>query len=127
MTNHVYLYDVPVVSYPHGLTVADKLDCYQYLLDDAMMECVRLSDDLCLVCDDEGLIKGLPVNRVIHVMHGSQERMTLEIHGPFFIVGTRGPEFVSISDRKMRKIHDAFTRRYYIDRNVYLDMEEISK
>lgn len=72
------------------------------------IEVVYLSDVLCLVCNDEGAINGMPLNRII-----LNERIdgtplgALNIHGNFFVCQYDGPDLTSIPKTRIDLIMDA--------------------
>lgn len=53
------------------------------------IESITVDDNVCILCDEEGRIKGLPVT----VSYGRYDFV-----GPVLWVGTSGEEFCSISD-----------------------------
>ena len=58
-------------------------------------------DDLaCLVCNDEGLIHSMPLNRRVPVYD--------VIAGPFFVCGLRGSNFSSLTDEQMKRYEKLF-------------------
>ena len=56
------------------------------------IECVHIPglNDVCIICDEEGVIKGLPFNTDIN---------GLWLFGPILIVGTDGEEFCDVPDK----------------------------
>lgn len=74
------------------------------------IEVVYLSDVLCLVCNDAGLILGMPLNRIIH-----NERINgtplgaLNIHGDFFLCQYAGPDMTSIPEKRLSMIEAAMS------------------
>lgn len=67
---------------------------YMQQLVGGHIECVHLFEDIdpsiCLICDEEGVIKGKLRNNVIPF-----------IVGDFFLCSTDGEEFVSLSDEQI--------------------------
>lgn len=74
------------------------------------IEVVRLSQVLCLVCNDEGAINGMPLNRIIlnERVDGSPLG-ALNIHGDFFVCQYDGPDLTSIPKRRISMIMDAMS------------------
>lgn len=66
------------------IEIEDRLLEYQGLVG-GPIETVRLSQELILVCNEEGRLKALETNR-------------LGIVGPFLVVGDGGEEFRSLTD-----------------------------
>ncbi len=58
------------------------------------IEIVKLGDNLILVCDEEGMLKGYPPNRRV----GRDV-----IRGTFFICRSEGPEFASVTDEDVKR------------------------
>lgn len=107
------------------LWVDDCLDSYKDLLNGGFMETVRIfpDDNILLVCDDEGILKNLPLNRAIFCDSCRNEPML--IAGPFFLVAYDGPEFVSIPDRKIPRLLELFNAGYGYSKAVFLDRRVI--
>lgn len=74
-------------SDPVTETFSNELASLQKLVD-GYIESVRLFDNVCLICNEEGLIHDLPRNRLVR---GEW------IRGNFFVVATDGPEFTSLT------------------------------
>lgn len=51
------------------------------------IETVRFTSDCCIVCNEEGRLKGLPYNDHI---------LGVDFVGPIFFVGTKGEEFCNV-------------------------------
>ena len=88
-------------KYPEERWVRDKLTDLQQLVG-GLIECVYpWQDDLaCLVCNDEGLILSMPLNRRVPGYD--------VIAGPFFVCGLRGSNFSSLTDEQMKRYEKLF-------------------
>ncbi len=87
-----------------------ELGCDLRLLQKAVqgyIEHVYL-DDVILVCNEEGKLKGMPPNRKLE----SGEI----IAGPFFLVGETGEDYVSLTDAQVQKYLQMFTQPQDISR-----------
>ena len=75
------------------------------------IEVVYLSTVLCLVCNDEGAINGMPLNRIIlnERIDGSPLG-ALTIYGDFFVCQFDGPELTSIPSRRLDLITEAMSK-----------------
>lgn len=74
------------------------------------IEVVYLSAVLCLVCNDEGVINGMPLNRIILNERIDGTRLgALNIHGDFFVCQYDGPDLTSIPSRRLDLITDAMS------------------
>lgn len=86
---------------PYALEIRKALDTYQQLVG-GFIECVYPYDDnAIMVCNDEGKLNGLPLNRGLYDSSG---RLLDVIAGPFFIVGDDGyGDFCSLTDEQIKK------------------------
>ena len=83
------------------------------------IEVVYLSDVLCLVCNDEGVINGMPLNRIIlNERIDGTPRRALNIHGDFFICQHDGPDMTSIPEDRLSMIAYAMSSPF-----THLDAE----
>lgn len=68
-----------------------------------------------IVCNDMGMIGGMPLNRQIFFMYPSGKlRYYVSIYGPFFIVGTDGPDTISLTHEQIEKFSDDFKKETVI-------------
>ena len=88
-------------KYPEERWVRDELADLQQLVG-GLIECVYpWQDDLaCLVCNDEGLIHSMPLNRRVPGYD--------VIAGPFFVCGLRGSNFSSLTDEQIKRYEKLF-------------------
>lgn len=63
---------------------------------DGFIEIVNIAPDLCLICNEEGAINGMPFNKTILLESGPGEWKSMDIYGNFFICGHDGPDLVSL-------------------------------
>lgn len=64
-----------------------------------------------IVCNDEGMIRGMPLNRQIFLMYPSgKPKYYVSIYGPFFLVGTDGPDTISLTREEIEQFSDAFRK-----------------
>lgn len=107
------------------LWVDDCLESYKDLLDGGFMETVRIfqDDNILLVCDDEGILKNLPLNR--EIFSNTAGNGPFLIFGPFFLVAYDGPEFTSIPNDKIDRLLDLFNIRAGRGDTVHLDRRVI--
>lgn len=59
-------------------------------------------EEACIVCNDEGLLNGMPLNRIL-ASYGP-------IAGPFFVCGIRGEEFCSLTKEQAAHYQNMFLR-----------------
>ena len=73
-------------KYPHVIEINDDLKAMQDLVGGYIEEYCPFNDDVAIVCNDEGKIQGLPLNRAVYDPDTNQ--LIDIIAGNFFIVGT---------------------------------------
>ena len=73
---------------PMLITVENELHALQRVIG-GNLESHKVTADCCMLCDEEGRLKGLPFN--CHFAN-------LEIVGPILLVGVDGEEFCDIPD-----------------------------
>ena len=75
------------------------------------IEVVYLSAVLCLVCNDEGAINGMPLNRIIlNEQIDGTPLNAFNIHGDFFVCQYDGPDLTSIPSSRLDLITDAMSK-----------------
>ena len=89
---------VRVGEQPKVEDVKDDLKTYQSIVG-GYIECISIDRNVDMVCNDEGKLIGLPINRPL-VMNN---RIVDLICGDFFIVGVDGADFTSLSDSMIEK------------------------
>ncbi len=62
-------------------------------------------DPVAIVCNDEGKINGMPLNRALRDENGKVYDI---IAGPFFVCGLGEEDFASLSDEQLEKYKDRF-------------------
>lgn len=93
---------VPVGGEPEVREVENKLEVSQGLVD-GYIEVVGLEDGTYLVCNEEGLIIGLPLNQVVEGQYA--------IHGNFFICDSDDEgNFASLDDGAVERYTELFGR-----------------
>jgi hypothetical protein len=84
---------------PYPDMVMNDLKSIQAHIGGGLIDVVSLEDGIDLICDDEGLIKKLPVNRVFDFPHYTEP---LLIAGDFLIVGVdKEGEIISLTDEQI--------------------------
>lgn len=68
-----------------------------------------------IVCNDEGMIRGMPLNRhIFHAYPGGEVKYYVSIYGPFFLVGTDGPDTISLTQEEIERLSDEFRKETVI-------------
>lgn len=62
-------------------------------------------DDVCMVCNEEGRINGMPPNRSIYTANGERSQI---IFGPAFICGSGIEDFESLTDEQAERYKRMF-------------------
>lgn len=62
-------------------------------------------EDVCLICNDEGKINGMPLNRTVY---GQDKEMLDIIAGTAFICGCSGENFSSLSKEQLTNYQEQF-------------------
>ena len=95
-------------KYPRTITINDTLEEMQHLVGGYIEEYSPFDDDVSIVCNDEGKIHGLPLNRAIYDRESNQ--LLDIIAGSFFLVGTPmdADSFQSLTQEQQMKYSKMF-------------------
>ena len=80
---------------------------------DGFIEFVRVypGAPVSIVCNDEGMIRGMPLNRqIFHMYPSGKPKYYVSIYGPFFLVGTDGPDTISLTQEEIEQFSDDFRK-----------------
>lgn len=80
--------------------ITGSLQEIQKLVEGTFQVMYPWEDPVALVCNDEGKILGMPLNRVLEDYD--------VIAGPFFICGIEGDHFCSLTDRQVEIYREKF-------------------
>ena len=87
-------------QYARAAEIGDGLESLQKAVG-GLIDCAYpWREKVCIVCNDEGLINGMPMNRVVE-RYGA-------LAGPFFICGISGENFCSLTDAQVQKYRQMF-------------------
>ena len=70
-------------------------------LVDGPVENYQVNENICLVCNEEGYIRGLPMNRKVIDREGIIHQA---ICGNFFVCGAGAEDFISLKPDQIKKI-----------------------
>ena len=85
--------------------ITNKLECLQKEVD-GYIEVLNITDDICLVCNEEGKIMNLPLNRAVR---DYRNNIVDIVAGDFFICGqTEDGEFRSLTDDEFKEYYQKF-------------------
>ena len=77
-------------------------------------------DEVAIICNEEGLLMGLPLNRKI--------TDDMIIAGTFFVCGTNEDSFISLSDEQMKKYEELLKMpEVFIRENGNIDAMQVSE
>lgn len=93
--NEIRVLYVQPGEYPEERSVKADLSAYQALVEGTIEVVYPWSDHACIVCNDEGKINGMPLNREL-------EDYDI-LAGPFFVCGLRDDDFCSLTDAQLQK------------------------
>ena len=92
-------------KYPVVEEIENKLETFQELVDGYIQVIYPWEDKVSLVCNDEGKIMGMDLNRELKDEDGNTYEI---IAGTFFICGIKGSGFCSLTDEQIKKYTEIF-------------------
>ena len=94
-----------------GVMYIDKgLESYQHIVGGWIEQFCPFDDHVAIICNEEGKINGLPLNRTVKDDAG---KVIDIIAGTFFICGLGEENYCSIPDDLSMKYHDMFYNPEY--------------
>lgn len=93
-------YEYPVVE-----EIEDKLEALQKIVEGYIQLVCPWKDKVGLVCNEEGKIMGMDLNRELKDEDGNKYDI---IAGTFFICGRKGSKFCSLTDEQIEKYTEIF-------------------
>lgn len=94
-------------QYARMATIGSDLKSMQEAVGGSIQEACFFDDPVSLVCNEEGKLSGLPLNRAIRDAKGEVVDI---IAGTFFICGAEGEDFSSLPKEFRKKYEDKFKR-----------------
>lgn len=101
---------------PHVKTIQNSREPMSQIVG-GFLEFVRIypGAPVSIVCNDEGMIRGMPLNRhIFHAYPGGAVKYFVSIYGPFFLVGTDGPDTISLSPEEIVELSEDFRKETVI-------------
>lgn len=96
---------------PQTVEIPATLAVYQQLVGGTIQAIYpSMEDPIALICNDEGKLLGLPLNRPLFDEEGNLYDI---IAGTFFIIGLSDDDFISLSPELIKKYNTVF-------KNIYL-------
>lgn len=90
---------------PYIKEIDDTLETLQKEVGGLIQVTYPYEDLVGIVCNDEGKINGLPLNRAVY---DDRDNMTDIIAGTFLVVGLSDDSFISLTDEQIKKFSDKF-------------------
>lgn len=72
-------------KYPKEIVIDDSLEAMQEVVGGDIEEYMPYDDDVAIICNEEGKMRGLPLNRAVYVQDNDKKEMVDIICGKFFI------------------------------------------
>jgi len=79
--------------------IGRNLEAMQAVVGGYIEEVTPFTEPVAIVCNEEGKLKGLPINRPLVDRHGVPYDF---LHGTFFLAGVEGEHFISLTDDQIR-------------------------
>ena len=92
----------------------DELSEMQNLVGGLIEEYMPFEDDVAIICNDEGKINGLPLNRAVYSESGEIVDI---IAGPCFLCNCSGESFGSLNDEQLARYQKQFRLPEYFFRS----------
>ena len=92
-------------KYPKEIVIDDSLEAMQEVVGGDIEEYMPYDDDVAIICNEEGKMRGLPLNRAVYVQDNDKKEMVDIICGKFFIcyAPPESESFQSLPDDMMKK------------------------
>ena len=100
-------------------TIEASLESYQKTVGGYIEAYYPFEEPVCIVCNEEGKINGLPLNRAVYADPDCGEMLDI-IAGTFFICDCSGEDFGSLSSEQLRRYTEQFK---YPERFFRMDNE----
>jgi len=88
-------------------TIEASLERYQKIVGGYIEAYYPFEEPVCIVCNEEGKINGLPLNRAIYAEPDRGEMLDI-IAGTFFVCDCSGEDFGSLSPDQLRRYTELF-------------------
>ena len=100
-------------------TIEASLESYQKTVGGYIEAYYPFEEPVCIVCNEEGKINGLPLNQAVYADPNRGEMLDI-IAGTFFICDCSGENFGSLSSEQLRRYTEQFK---YPERCFRMDNE----
>ena len=89
-------------EYARITEIEDTLEAEQQAVGGSITFMYPWAEPVCIVCNDEGYVKGMPLNRFVEGYH--------VVAGPFFICGMAEENFCGLTDEQAERYRQMFLR-----------------
>ena len=118
MNEEIKVIKIEAGKAPQVITISDELESLQHEVE-GYIECIYpWEEEVCIVCNEEGKISGLPLNRALYDEDGEMFDI---IAGNFLIVGLTEDSFCSLTDDLIKKFTEMFKHPeifFNVDRKI---------
>ena len=96
--------------------IGSSLEAMQRVVQGDIQAIYPFEEDVCIVCNEEGKLEGLPLNRALY---DENHEIYDIIAGPAFICDCSGESFGSLSEEQIKKYSRQFMRpeRFFVTDN----------
>ena len=103
--NTLSVLEIAPGQYPKQVEINNDLKTLQQEVGGTIAAVYPFADPVAIVCNDEGKLLGLPMNRALRDEHGQTYDV---IAGTFLVVGTGDEDFSSLSPELAQKYEEHF-------------------
>lgn len=102
---------VEPIKSPYAAKIDSGLESLQKIVGGTIQAVYPFEDEAALICNDEGKLLGLPLNRPLC----DEDGMIYDIIvGTFLVVGLTEDDFGSLSEKMIKKYSEVFSRGFLI-------------
>ena len=103
--NTLSVLEIAPGQYPKQMEISNSLESLQKEVGGTIAALYPFADPVAIVCNDEGKLEGLPMNRALRDEHGQTYDV---IAGTFLVVGLGEEDFASLSPELTQKYKEHF-------------------
>ena len=105
--NQLHVVTVKPMEKPAEAWIGSELEDLQAVVGGYIQAVYPFHDDIALICNEEGKLKGLQPNRLLRYANGDPYDV---VCGTFFIVGTGEEDFKSLTDAQAKRYMDFYSK-----------------
>ena len=121
--NKIQVLRVDPMKYPEFVEIDNSLESLQTQVDGYIEAIYPFDDAVGIICNDEGKINGMPLNRALYDDHG---QIIDIISGNFLIVGLGKDDFVSLDEKHREKYMQMFyAPQIFVMKNEKIEVIEL--